>query len=138
VALSAIIKIQQGKKMRIYKTKNFAKWAKKEGLRDKALCEAVTEMERGLVDANLGDCVYKKRVALSGQGKRGGARTLLAYKAGNKAFFIFGFAKSELDNITDEQLRRLKTLARLLMEYTEQALQKALDEREIKEVNHHE
>lgn len=69
--------------MRVFKNKAVSKWAAKEGLTDKALLEAVGEMERGLIDADLGGHVVKKRVALAGRGKSGGARTFLAYKVGN-------------------------------------------------------
>ncbi|MBL4571671.1 MAG: type II toxin-antitoxin system RelE/ParE family toxin, partial [Gammaproteobacteria bacterium] len=70
-----------------YKNKEFSKWAKKEGLSDALLLAALDEMEHGLVEADLGGNVFKKRVSL-GLGKSGGARTLLAYKKGNRAFFI--------------------------------------------------
>jgi hypothetical protein len=40
--------------MRIFKNKAFNKWAEKEGLSDDALWTAVDEMERGLIDADLG------------------------------------------------------------------------------------
>ena len=79
--------------MRIFKTKLFHQWASKEGLNDAALCRAVDEIERGLIDANLGGRVFKKRVAIQGRGKSGGLRTLLAFKHEDKAFFIYGFAK---------------------------------------------
>ena len=69
--------------MRIFKNKAFTKWAEKEGLSDDALQIAVDEMERGLIDADLGGHVVKKRVAVGGRGKRGGVRTLLAYKSGD-------------------------------------------------------
>lgn len=62
---------------RVFTTKGFQRQVKKSGLTDEALCEAVAEMERGLIDADLGGGVVKKRVALSGRGKSGGARTLL-------------------------------------------------------------
>lgn len=97
--------------MHIYKTRAFAKWASKEGLSDAALSAAVTEMEAGLVDAELGGQVVKKRVPLDGRGKRGGARTLLAYRQGDKAFFVYGFAKNERDNIDARELKALKQLA---------------------------
>ena len=76
---------------------------------------AVAEMEEGLIDADLGGHVYKKRVALQGRGKRGGARTLLAYRIGKKAFFMYGFSKNELDNIDDKELKALKQLAALAL-----------------------
>jgi len=49
--------------MDIFLTKSFARWRAKERLSDRALCNAVDEMERGLIDGNLGAGLYKKRVA---------------------------------------------------------------------------
>jgi len=61
--------------MRIFKLKLFHKWADKEGLIDESLIKAIKEMEQGLIDADLGGHVYKKRVGIKGRGKRGGVRT---------------------------------------------------------------
>lgn len=66
--------------MRVFKNKAFAKWAVKEGLNDETLLSAIREIDNGLVDADLGGHIVKKRVALHGRGKSGGVRTLLAYK----------------------------------------------------------
>jgi len=63
---------------RVFKTRHFARWVRKTDLTDDALCKAVSEMAAGLVDADLGGGVLKKRVALPGRGKSGGARTLVA------------------------------------------------------------
>src|SRR3990167_5678284 len=101
--------------MRIFKTRCFAKWAKKENLRDAALCKAVTEIEQGLVDVDLGGHVYKKRIAVKGKGKRGGVRSILAYQAGSEAFFIFGYTKNEKANISQEELAIAKAVARELL-----------------------
>ncbi len=46
--------------MQIFKHKAFSKWASREGLTDDALRVAVDEMERGLIDADLGGHVVKK------------------------------------------------------------------------------
>jgi hypothetical protein len=89
--------------MRIFKTKLFDRWARNEGLNDIILLGAVDEIALGLVDAKLGGFVLKKRIALPGKGKRGGTRTLLAYQRGNKAIFIYGFAKSERANINAKE-----------------------------------
>lgn len=97
--------------MRIFKTKLFAKFARQERIEDASLHEAVERAERGLVDANLGGNVIKQRVARQGQGKRGGYRTLIAYRLGDLAFFMFGFAKNERDNITEDELDSLQTIA---------------------------
>ena len=87
---------------------------------------AFLEMERGLIDANLGGHVVKKRVAVGGQGKSGGMRTLLAYRVGDKAFFVYGFAKSARANISADELRALKYLAKELLSYSDRALAKAI------------
>lgn len=112
--------------MRVFKNKVFSKWAAKEGLDDAALLAAVEEMERGLIDADLGGHVVKKRVAIGGRGKSGGARTLLAYKIGNKAFFVYGFAKNARANIRSEELKALKQLAKELLGYGEKAIAEAI------------
>lgn len=117
--------------MRILKTKWFAHWADKEGLSSQALCAAVTEINQGLVDANLGGNVVKKRVALSGRGKSGGARTLLACKMNDKAFFLYGFAKNQQSNITDKELKTLKLLATKLLAYDGRLLTIAIAAQEL-------
>ena len=91
-------------------------------------------MKNGLVDADLGGHVYKKRVSLVGRGKRGGARTLIAFRIGETAFFLYGFAKNSRANISDKELKALRLLAGELMGYTEAALSKAAKAGELIEV----
>ena len=76
-------------------------------------------MERGLIDADLGGHVMKKRVAVGGRGKSGGGRTLLAYKSGDKAFFVYWFARNERVNDSMDELKALKLLAKELMNYSD-------------------
>ena len=78
---------------RVFKTRYFGRWMRKTELSNSALCEAVAEMAQGLVDADLGGGVVKKRVALPGRGKSGGARTLVATDKGNRWFFFLGLRK---------------------------------------------
>jgi hypothetical protein len=119
--------------MKIYKTKWFHRWAAKEDLTDAVLCSAIAELERGLADA-LGGYVYKKRVALPGRGKRGGARTLIAFRRGASAFFIYGYPKNERANIRDDDLRALRFLAGELLGYGTHELAKAVASGELFEV----
>jgi hypothetical protein len=49
--------------LRIYKTKTFRRFQRKEGITDASLREAVTRAEAGSVDAKLGRCLIKQRVA---------------------------------------------------------------------------
>jgi len=84
---------------------------RKTELRDAALCKAVTEMSQGLIDADLGGGVVKKRVPLPGRGKSGSTRTLVATNKGSRWFFVFGFEKNDRDNIQDDELEALQALA---------------------------
>jgi len=120
--------------MRIFKTKAFHRWTSKEKLADDALCIAVDEIVNGLIDANLGGHVLKKRVALAGRGKRGGVRTIVAYQWDEKTFFMYGFAKGERANISQTELKALKLLASELLSYNDQQIVAILNEGELIEV----
>lgn len=121
--------------MAIYKSKGFDKLVSKSDLTDAALQTAVEEMENGLYEANLGGNVYKKRVGLHNQGKRGGARTLLAFKKDDNVFFMYGFAKNKQANVRPDELKALKLLAKQLLGYNQQDLDTAVDVGEMIEVN---
>ena len=112
--------------MRAFKNRIFQRWAEKEGLDDVRLRMAVAEIERGLIDAELGGHVIKKRVAINGKGKRSGYRTLIAYRSGDKAFFVYGFAKNELANVSADELKALRLLAKELLGYSDGSLAVAL------------
>ena len=122
--------------MRIFKTRWFHRWANKEGVSDDALRAAVAGMERGLMGVDLGGSVYKKRVPLPGKGKRGSTRTILACRMGERAFFIFGFAKNRQSNIDLKEVRAIKLLAHEFFIYNEDALKKALDASELVEISY--
>jgi hypothetical protein len=90
--------------------------------------------QAGLIDADLGGHVVKKRVALSGRGKRGGARTLLAYRLRDRAIFVYGFTKNERENISGRELKALKRLAAVYLGFDARQLEKAKSEEELIEV----
>ena len=92
--------IHEGYAVRIFKTKWFARFARKEGISDEKLSIAVQEAEKGLNDGELGGCLIKKRVARTGKGKRGGYRTVIVYRTGTRAVFVYGFPKSTKANLT--------------------------------------
>ena len=120
--------------MRIFKTKTFARWMRKEGLRDAGLVTAVGELEISHFDADLGGKVYKKRIALPGRGKRGSVRTLIAYQGGDRAFFMYGFAKNVRRNIDTDELAALKLMAKTLLEKSDVRLKKDLEAKILIEV----
>jgi len=107
---------------------------RKVGLSDTALLDAVSEMARGLVDANLGGHVLKKRVALSGQGKRGAARTIVATKVSDRWFFLFGFSKNERANIDKDELKVFQEVAKDMLAFNDHQLAAALSVGELTEV----
>jgi hypothetical protein len=121
---------------RVFKTRYFSRWMRKTELTDRALCSAVAEMVQGLIDADLGGGVVKKRVGLAGRGKRGGARTLVATNKGNRWFFIYGFEKNDRANITDDELEALKEIAEQLLARTGQQLDAAVQDGSLQEICH--
>ena len=121
---------------RVFKNRHFQRWMRKSGLTDAALCEAGEEMIAGLIDADLGGGVVKKRVGLSGRGKRGGARTLLATNKGTRWFFVFGFEKNERSNISDSELDALQSLAADLLARTSGQLDLAVADGTLQEICH--
>ena len=123
------------KMTRILKRKDFARWQAGEKLSDAALCKAVQEMESGLIDADLGGFLYKKRVARSGGGKSGGYRTLLAARIGSRYVFLHGFPKSATANITREEKRALQFAGKVFLELSPEALSKALQASVLLEVH---
>lgn len=120
--------------MEIDKTRVFARWARKEGIDDRALCRAVNEMRRGLFDADLGGGLLKKRVARVGQGKRGGFRTLVATNRAQRWVFVFGFAKNDRANINETEEVALKRLATVLLAHSKSEIAKARAAGELIEV----
>ena len=119
---------------RVFKTRYFIRWMRKTALNDEVLCVAVNEMAQGLIDADLGGGVVKKRVGISGRGKRGGARTLVATNKGNRWFFVYGFEKNERANISDDELEALKDLAEQLLARTGHQLAAALNDGSLMEI----
>jgi hypothetical protein len=121
--------------MRVLKLKAFARWARREGLTDMSLRVAVQEMRHGLVDASLGGGLVKKRVARPGRGKSGGYRTIVAADLRERWVFLYGFAKSERDDVADKQLRALRELARAYLGYSEETIDVLAAAGEVVEVD---
>jgi len=120
---------------RILKRKDFARWQAGERLPDAALCKAVKEMEYGLIDAELGNFLYKKRVARPGGGKSGGYRTLLSARIGDRHVFLHGFSKSDKANITQDEKKALQFAGKVFLELSGEALSTALQSGILLEVH---
>ena len=124
------------RKVHILKTKTFERWQGKENIADDMLRRAVDEMRQGLLDADLGGGLVKKRIARPGAGKSAGYRTLLATNKHEKWFFIYGFAKNERENIDRQEVRALKALVRTLLALNGEQLHTAKINGALKEIGH--
>lgn len=120
--------------VRVFKTRHFCRWMRKTELTDDALCLAVREMAQGLIDADLGGGVVKKRVGLAGRGKRGGARTLVATNKDTRWFFVFGFEKNERANISAEEKEALQLLAQDLLSRSGKELDAGVEDGSLQEI----
>ncbi|MGO9744536.1 MAG: type II toxin-antitoxin system RelE/ParE family toxin [Roseiarcus sp.] len=122
--------------MRVFKLKAFAKFQRREQLTDAALSKAVRDAEKGLVAADLGGGLIKQRIARPGRGKSGGYRTIIAYHRGERAVFLFGFAKSAFENIDDDELEVLRAYGRAIMQLSEAMLLDAAAHGEMMELDY--
>ncbi len=126
--------------MRVFKTKLLARFARRERIADKSLSAAIERAERGLIDADLGGGLIKQRVARDGQGRSGGCRMMVAYRAQGRAVFLYAFAKNERDNIDPDELLSLREIAenwlaadadKIALAVEDGALQEVGDDEEI-------
>ena len=124
--------------MRVFKTRWFASFARRERMSDRSLAEAVRRAQCGLIDAVLGGGVIKQRVARPGQGRSGGYRVLIAYRRDVKAVFLYGFAKSERGNIGDNELETARDIAKAWLEADAERIAQAIADGLIQEVNYDE
>lgn len=126
--------------MRTFKEVHFSKWAKKEKISDSAICKAAQEVAEGKVDADLGQSIFKKRVARPGQGSRSGWRFILGFKkAGShtkpeRIFFLFGFGKNEASTLSDDGHKALAIVAKGFIDATDDQIAELIDTGSLFEV----
>ena len=101
---------------------------------DDLLRDAVEEIERGLIDADLGGHLLKKRIATKGRGKSGSVRTLVIFSRGSRTIFMYGFEKSERANITQKEKKMLQELGKFYLALTDKELESRLKSRALREV----
>ncbi|MBV6273435.1 type II toxin-antitoxin system RelE/ParE family toxin [Alcaligenaceae bacterium CGII-47] len=123
--------------MKVFKNAWFERFARKQGITNKALLEAITRAERGLIDADLGGGVIKQRVARPGQGKSGGFRTIILYRTAERAFFVYGFSKNDRDNIDDNEEAAFKKAAGYVLGLSDTHLAELIDQNQFTEVHDH-
>jgi hypothetical protein len=120
--------------MQAFKTRWFGRFAKREGVADKSLREAIERAERGLIDADLGGGLIKQRVARPGQGRSGGYRVIVAYRIRSRAVFLYGFAKSERENIGRDELISWRSVADYWISADAKRISEGLEDGAILEV----
>ncbi len=123
-------------KPRVFKTRWFQRFARKEKIGDAALLEA--RAEKGQVGANLGGGVIQQRIARPGQGKSGGYRAILLFRRGERAVFVYGFAKSERASIGGDEEKQFREAARHVLRLTEKQIAELVKEDDFEEVKGHE
>jgi len=126
--------------MRVFKNKWFDRWARREDISDSTLYNAAVEITEERYDADLGGYLFKKRLARTGSGKRGGYRTLVGYKKQNseRIIFLYAFAKSDRANISGREETALSLAAESFLSATDRQVDELLASGSIWEVQHHE
>ena len=119
---------------RVFKMRTFDRWMKNV-LSDDQLCAAAKEVIAGKFEADLGGGVCKKRVAVKGGGKSGGARVLIAKQNALGVFFLVGRQKSDPGkDFTPNQEEAAKVVAKGLSKADESKLKDLLAAGAIKEI----
>ena len=131
----ALCVIYDGATVRAFKSNRFHRFARKEKISDAMLCEAIERAERGLIDADLGAGLIKQRVARPGAGRSGGYRTLIFFRAETRAVFAFGFAKSDLANLEDDEEAAFKRAAKLVLGFSDAQMDAEVAAGRMLEVN---
>jgi len=112
---------------RVFKTKTFARLARKAGLSDGALCEAVREITAGYAE-DLGGGVWKKRI------DENRSRAIVLAKGRRFWFFEYLFAKADRANIASDELAAFRELAKAYEGLRDPQLKALLKNGDLKEI----
>lgn len=107
------------KRLAVFKTKVFSRFARKARIADSVLWEAAIRADQGLMDADLGGGVVKLRLARGGEGKSGGSRAIVLFRFKDRAVFVYGFEKKDRGNISREELAAFRELAEVVLGYSD-------------------
>ncbi|MBS1833361.1 MAG: type II toxin-antitoxin system RelE/ParE family toxin [Acidobacteria bacterium] len=124
--------------MRILKSRWFDKFAQRERISDQTLCNTVALIVTGAINADYGGGLIKQRIARAGQGKSGGYRAIIVFRAGRRLVFVWGFAKSDQANLDSTELREFKEVAKTFLAYSESEIEKLIAKGLYSEVRCHE
>lgn len=116
-----------------------ARFVQKEHIPDSALCRVGREVVAGRLcsgEADLGNGLFKKRVARAGSGKRDGYRMIIAYRPprADRVLLVFAFAKNAASNLRTESRDLLAAAAALVLVASDEAIRVLLADGELREV----
>ncbi|MDP2825356.1 MAG: type II toxin-antitoxin system RelE/ParE family toxin [Sulfuritalea sp.] len=127
VALGATIGHGDNVTGRTFKTAWFAKAARKVHITDKELCEAIEEVMLGQAD-DLGGGVFKKRLNSNMH------RSIILAKGERYWIYQYLFAKSDRENIDDDELVEFRKLAKVYEKLTADKVKELMDDGELTEI----
>jgi hypothetical protein len=120
--------------VRVFKSRAFAQFSRKNRIADADLCDVVDDMLAGAVDADLGGGVFKQRLRRQGQGKSGGFRTIVLLRRETVFMFAYGFAKNERDNIERNELVKFRKLAKEVFQYEKEDIDRLVNANALEEI----
>lgn len=120
--------------MNIFKNAWFARFARKEKIPASVLIDAIQRANQGQIDADLGGGVIKQRLARPGASKSKGYRSIILFRKSEKAFFVYGFPKSELGNIREDEKEQFKKMASHVLALTDAQLSEFIANGQFEEV----
>ena len=124
--------------MRVFINKWFSKFARKQQISTEDLIEIVNSLETGKVDADLGGGVVKQRLARTGGGKSGGFRSVIIFRRGDRAIFVYAFAKNDVENISKSDMVLFKKLAATLLSMNAEDLGDLVKDGQLEEISYEE
>ena len=120
--------------MRIFLTKWFARFARRERVSTSDLIRLLRRAESGIVDAELGGGLLKLRLPRVGRGRCGGYRVLVVFRAGDLAFCIYGYAKSEKPDLAPNEVLEYKKAAVDFLALSEEIIVQLLTDGKLVEI----
>jgi hypothetical protein len=104
------VRLVAGAKLSVYKTKPFARFARRARISDADLWQTATLANQGSIDADLGGGVIKQRMARASEGKSGGVRSIILFRFHGRAVFVHGFEKKMSETFERTNSRLLGSL----------------------------
>jgi hypothetical protein len=120
--------------LKIFKNAWFGRFARKERISAEVLWDAVERADKGLVDADLGGGVIKQRIARPGESKSKGYRSIVLYRKGDKAIFVYAFPKSDLGNTRDDEQEKFKKAAKSILALSDEQIRQLIENGQFEEV----